>query len=165
MLSTAALQLGKHFGAHMTAVCKPEALELARSRGADEVIDSPHEDFTKNGRTYDVIVDAVGKHHRYTFRRCKRSLNPGGLYLPTDRLWNAVLWLVHKRFGDKRSSSISRGACAKADVLFLKQLIEAGDQPVIDRVYPLDQAVEAHRYVNTGHKTGNVVRTLPAGDR
>jgi NADPH:quinone reductase-like Zn-dependent oxidoreductase len=165
-LGTAAVQLAKHFRAHVTAVCKPEALELARSLAADEVIDSTREDFTKNGQTYDVIVDAVGKHHPYSFRRCKRSLNPGGVYLPTDRLWNAVLWLVHKRFGDKKVVFELPPRMRKADVLFLKKLVEAGEyRPVIDRVYPLDQAVEAHRYVDTGHKTGNVVLTLAEGDR
>jgi NADPH:quinone reductase-like Zn-dependent oxidoreductase len=165
-IGTATIQLAKHFGAHVTAVCKPDALELARSLGADEVIDSGRDDFTKNGETYDVIVDAVGKHHPYTFRRCKRSLNPGGAYLPTDRLWNAVLWLVHKRVGEKKVLFELPPRMRKADVLFVKTLVEAGEyRPVIDRVYPLEQAADAHRYVDTGHKTGNVVLALDEGER
>jgi NADPH:quinone reductase-like Zn-dependent oxidoreductase len=160
-LGTAAVQLAKHFGAHVTAVCKPEALELVRSLGADEAIDYTREDFTKSGERYDVIIDAIGKHHPYSFRRCKRSLNPGGAYLPTDGLRNVVLWLWHKRFGDKKVLFELPPRMRKEDVLFVKRLIEAGEyRPVIDRTYPLANAVNAHRYVQAGHKTGNVVLTV-----
>jgi NADPH:quinone reductase-like Zn-dependent oxidoreductase len=160
-MGTAAVQLAKHIGAHVTAVSKPEALELVRSLGADEVIDSTREDFTKNGQTYDAIVDTVGKHHPYSFRRCKRSLNSGGLYLPTDGLRNIFLGLVwHKRFGDKKVM-FEMPRMRKEDVLLIKQLIESGEfKPVIDRTYPIADVVEAHRYVGAGHKTGNVVLTL-----
>jgi NADPH:quinone reductase-like Zn-dependent oxidoreductase len=165
-MGTAAVQLAKHFGAHVTAVCKPEALELARSLGADVVIDSTREDFTARGETWDVIVDAVGRHHPYTFRRCKRALSPGGAYLPTDRLWNLVLWLVHRRFGDKKVLFELPPRMRKQDILFLKDLVEAGEyRPVIDRTYPFEDAAEAHRYVDTGQKNGNVVLTLTEGGR
>jgi NADPH:quinone reductase-like Zn-dependent oxidoreductase len=108
-----------------------------------------------------VIVDAVGKHHPYSFRRCKHSLSPRGAYVPTDRLWNVVLWLVHKRFGDKKVLFELPPRMRKEDVLFVKKLVEAGEyRPVIDRAYPLEEAAEAHRYVDTGQKTGNVVLTL-----
>jgi NADPH2:quinone reductase len=163
-MGTAGVQLAKHFGAHVTAVCKPEALDLVRSLGADHAIDSTGEDFTKNGETYDVFVDCVGKHHPYSFRRCKSSLNPGGVYLPTDGLHNALLWLWHKRFGDRKVVFELPPRMRKEDVLLVKQLIEAGEyRPVIDRTYPLADVVEAHRYVQAGHKTGNVVLTLAEG--
>jgi len=149
----------------VTGVCSTRNVELVRSLGADRVIDYTREDFTKNGQTYDVIVDTVGKHHPYSFRRCKSSLNPGGVYLPTDGLRNAFLWLWHKRFGDKKVVFELPPRMRKEDVLLIKQLIETGEyRPVIDRTYPLADAIEAHRYVQAGHKTGNVVLTLE-GDR
>jgi NADPH:quinone reductase-like Zn-dependent oxidoreductase len=159
-IGTAGVQLGKHFGAHVTAVCNTQNVELVRSLGADEVIDYLHEDFTRNGETYDVIVDAVGKH---SFRRCKRSLKPGGLYLPTDGLWNVVLWLLHKRIGDKKVV-FELPRMRKQDILLLKSLIEAGEyRAVIDRAYPLEDVIEAHRYVDTQQKVGNVVLTVNGG--
>ncbi|MGZ4402955.1 MAG: NAD(P)-dependent alcohol dehydrogenase, partial [Gaiellaceae bacterium] len=163
-LGTASVQLAKHFDAHVTAVCKPEALELVRSLGADEAIDATRGDFTKNGERYDVIVDAVGRGHPYTFRHCRPSLNPGGAYLPTDGLRNGILWLWHKRFGDRKVLFELPPRMGKDDVLLVKQLAENGEyRPVIDRAYPLADVVEAHRYVQTGHKTGNVVLTLTQG--
>jgi NADPH:quinone reductase-like Zn-dependent oxidoreductase len=164
-MGTAAVQLAKHFGAHVTAICKPEALALVRSLGADETIDSTREDFTRSGETYDVFIDTVGKHHPYSFRHCKGSLNPAGAYLPTDGLNNALLWLWHKRFGDKKVLFELPPRMRKEDLLLVKQLIETGDyKPVIDRTYPLTDAIEAHRYVQAGHKTGNVILTLTDGD-
>jgi NADPH:quinone reductase-like Zn-dependent oxidoreductase len=161
-IGTAGVQLARHFGAHVTAVCNTKNVELVRSLGADEVIDYLQEDFTKNGKTYDVIFDAVGKH---SFRRCKRSLEPGGLYLPTDGFRNLFLWLLHKRVGDKKVVFELPPRYRKEDVLFLKELIEAGEyRAVIDRTYPLEEVVEATRYVETQQKTGNVVLTV-TGDR
>jgi len=157
-MGTAGVQLAKHFGAHVTAVCNTKNVELARWLGADEVIDYLKADFTKSGETYDVIFDAVGKH---SFRRCKRSLNPGGLYLPTDGFRNVALWLLHKRFGDRKVVFELPPRMRKEDVLLLKQLIEAGEyRAVIDRAYPLDDVIEAHRYVETHQKVGKVVLTL-----
>ena len=158
---TAAVQLAKHhLGAHVTAVCNTKNLELVRSLGADEVIDYTTEDFTRNGKTYDVVFDAVGKH---SFRRSRRSLEPGGTYVETDLgfLWHVpVLALLTRWIGDKRVKlGITRHT--KEDVLFLKELIEAGEyRAVIDRTYPLEDVVEATRYVETGQKTGNVVLTV-----
>jgi NADPH:quinone reductase-like Zn-dependent oxidoreductase len=157
-MGTAGVQLAKHFAAHVTAVCNTKNVELVRSLGADEVIDYLKDDFTKNGETYDVIFDAVGKH---SFRRCKGSLKSGGLYLPTDGLRNAALWLLHKRFGDKKVVFELPPRMRKEDLLFLKRLIESGEyRAVIDRAYPLEDVVEAHRYVDTQQKTGNVVLTI-----
>ena len=157
-MGTAGVQLAKHFGARVTAVCNTKNVELVRSLGADEVIDYLKTDFTKNGETYDVIFDAVGKH---SFRRCKRSLSPGGVYLPTDGFRNVALWLLHKRFGDKKVVFELPPRMRKEDVLLLKELIEAGEyRAVIDRAYPLEDVIEAHRYVETQQKVGNVVLTV-----
>jgi NADPH:quinone reductase-like Zn-dependent oxidoreductase len=161
-VGTAAVQLAKYYGAHVTAVCSTKNLELVRSLGADEVVDYTQKDFTKNGRAYDVIFDAVGKH---SFRRCRNSLKPGGTFLETDLgfLWHVpLLVLLTRRIGDKRVK-IGITQYSKADVLFLKELIEAGKyRAVIDRTYPLEQVVEATRYVEAGQKTGNVVLRLGA---
>ena len=159
-VGTAAVQLAKHFGAHVTAVCGTDNVELVRSLGADEVVDYLQSDFTKNGETYDVILDAVGKH---SFRRCRRSLERGGVFVETDLgfMWHAPLLILLTRWiGDKRVAvGITR--YTKQDVLFLKELVETGEyRPVIDRRYPLEEVVEATRYVETGQKTGNVVLTV-----
>jgi NADPH:quinone reductase-like Zn-dependent oxidoreductase len=159
-IGTAAVQWARHFDAHVTAVCNTKNLDLVRSLGADEVVDYTREDFTKNGRTYDVIFDAVGKH---SFRRCRRSLKPGGMFIETDLgfMWHApVLALLTKWVGDKRAK-IGIARYRKEDVLLLKELIEAGKyRAVIDRRYPLEDVIEATRYVETEQKTGNVVLTI-----
>ena len=159
-LGTAAVQLARHFGAHVTAVCNTRNVELVRSLGADVVIDYLHEDFTKNGETYDVILDAVGKH---SFRRSRRSLEPGGIFLETDLgfMWHVpLLALLTRWIGDKRMM-LAIAKFTKEDILFVKELIEAGKyRAVIDRTYPLEHVVEATRYVETGQKTGNVVLTV-----
>jgi NADPH:quinone reductase-like Zn-dependent oxidoreductase len=151
------VQLAKVFGADVTAVCSTRNLEIVRSLGADRVIDYTQEDFTRNGETYDVIFDAVGKH---SFKRSRRSLERGGIFIPTDGIENLILVLLTARVGDKKVIFPSARA-TKKDVLFLKELIEAGKyRAVIDRPYPLEQVVEATRYVEARHKTGNVVLTI-----
>jgi NADPH:quinone reductase-like Zn-dependent oxidoreductase len=161
-VGTAGVQLAKYFGADVTAVCSTKNLELLRSLGADRVVDYTQEDFTKNGQTYDVIFDAVGKH---SFRRCRRSLKRGGIYIETDLgfMWHVpLLALLTRWIGDKRVK-VGITQYTKQDVLFLKELIEAGKyRAVIDRSYQLEQVVEATTYVETGQKTGNVVLTLGA---
>jgi NADPH:quinone reductase-like Zn-dependent oxidoreductase len=157
-IGTAAVQLAKHFGANVTAVCNTKNVELVRSLGADEVIDYLTEDFTKNGETYDVVFDAVGKQ---SFRRCRRSLNPGGAYIATDGWANLVLPLVTRWIGDRKVLFPIPPRYTKKNVLFLKELIETGQyRAVIDRTYPLEDVVEATRYVETEQKTGNVVLTV-----
>jgi NADPH:quinone reductase-like Zn-dependent oxidoreductase len=162
-VGTAAVQMAKHFGADVTAVCNTKNVELVRSLGAADVVDYEREDFTKNGKTYDVIFDAVGKH---SFRRCRRSLKPGGTFIETDLgfMWHAPLLALSTRWiGDKRVR-IGVARYTKKDVVFLKELIEAGQyRAVIDRTYPLEQVVEATRYVETGQKTGNVVLVVDSG--
>src|SRR5256712_10097282 len=153
-IGTAGVQLAKYFEADVTAVCNTKNLELVRSLGADRVVDYTQEDFTKKGQTYDVIFDAVGKH---SFRRCRDSLKPGGSYLATDRFQNLMLALWTSRIGDKKVMFSIPPRSTKKDVLFLKELIEAGRyRAVIDRCYPLEDVVEATRYVETEQKTGNV---------
>jgi NADPH:quinone reductase-like Zn-dependent oxidoreductase len=157
-IGTAAVQLAKYFGADVTAVCSTKNLELVRSLGADRVVDYTREDFTRNGETYDVIFDAVGKH---SFRRCRDSLDRGGSYLATDGLRNLILALWTSRIGDKKVIFSIPPRYTKQDVLFLKELIEAGKyRAVIDRCYPLEDVIDATRYVETEQKTGNVVLTI-----
>jgi len=156
-IGTAAIQLAKHFGAHVTAVCSTPNVDLARSLGADEVIDYLNEDFTKNGLTYEVIFDAVGKH---SFRRCRRSLAPGGTYAETDLgfMWHVPLLALATRMIGSKTVTLPVPKYTKADVELLKQLIEAGEyRAVIDRRYPLDDLIDATKYVETGQKVGNVV--------
>jgi NADPH:quinone reductase-like Zn-dependent oxidoreductase len=157
-IGTAGVQLARYFDADVTAVCSTKNLELVKSLGADRVIDYTREDFTKNGQTYDVIFDAVGKH---SFRRSRGSLKPGGVYLPTDGLANLTWALWTSRIGDKKVIFQIPPRQTKQDVLFLKGLVEAGKfRAVIDRRYPLEDVIEATRYVETEQKVGNVVLTL-----
>jgi NADPH:quinone reductase-like Zn-dependent oxidoreductase len=159
-VGTAAVQLAKHFGADVTAVCNTKNVELVRSLGAVEVVDYLQEDFTQNGKTYDVVFDAVGKH---SFRRSRRSLEAGGMLLETDLgfMWHVpALVLATRWIGDKKVG-LGITKYSKEDVLLLKELVEAGEyRAVIDRTYPLEDVVDATRYVETGQKTGNVVLTV-----
>jgi NADPH:quinone reductase-like Zn-dependent oxidoreductase len=156
-IGSAAVQLLKHLGANVTAVCDTEHVELVRGLGAGRVIDYLAEDFTKDTQTYDVVLDAVGKS---SFGRCKRLLKPGGIYLSTDLgplSLNPLLALTTPLFGGKKVMfPIPRDD--REMVRYLKELIESGAfKPLIDRRYPLDQIIEAYRYVETGQKIGNVV--------
>jgi len=159
-IGTAGVQLAKSTGADVTAVCNTKNVEIVKSLGADRVIDYTKDDFTKDGRTYDVIFDAVGK---TSVPRCKSSLRPGGIYLETDLgyLWQNLLFvLLTAKFGRKKVMIVVPKE-NKENVLFLKEMIEAGKyRAVIDRRYPLEQIVEATKYVETGQKTGNVVITI-----
>jgi len=162
-VGTASVQVAKYFGAEVTGVCSTTNLELVKSLGADKVIDYTKEDFTKSGQTYDIIFDTVGKS---SFSRCKSSLKQRGIYLTTvaglvdllQVLWTSMVGSKKAKFmtaGLKPASEITK------DLIFSKELMEAGKlKPVIDRRYPLEQIVEAHRYVETGHKKGNVVITV-----
>ena len=157
-IGTAAVQLAKHRGADVTAVCNTKNVELVRSLGAHTVIDYTQEDFTKNGQKYDFIFDAVGKH---SFSRCKDSLNSGGAYVATDGFRNLFLALWTSRIGDRKVLFPIPPKYTKKNVLLMKELIEAGKyRAVIDRCYPLEDVVEATRYVETEQKTGNVVLTI-----
>lgn len=149
------VQMAKHLGARVTAVCNTKNLGLVRSLGADDVIDYLTDDFTKRGETYDVVLDAVGKH---SFLRCRRSVAPDGVYITTDPglLWHdAAVSLFTKR------AKLGIVRYRQEAILVIAEMLERGDyRPVIDRTYPLDSAVEAHRYVDTHQKTGSVVLTV-----
>ena len=156
---TFAVQLANYFGAEVTGVCSTRNVALVQSLGADTVIDYTQANFTNNGETYDIILDAVGK---TTFSQCQGALKPNGYYLNTvmagatlQGWWYAMTTGKHIIGG----TAVPRTEA----LLFLKELSEAGRlKPVIDRCYPLDQMVEAHRYVEAGHKQGNVVITVTA---
>ncbi|HXC78483.1 MAG TPA: NAD(P)-dependent alcohol dehydrogenase [Candidatus Acidoferrum sp.] len=157
-IGTAGVQLAKYFETDVTAVCNTKNVDLVKSLGADTVIDYLQEDFTKNGETYDVIFDAVGKH---SFKRSKGSLKPGGVYVATDGFRNLFLALWTSRIGDRKAIFPIPPRYTQKTVLFIKQVIEAGKfRAVIDRSYPLEDVVEATRYVETQQKTGNVVLTI-----
>jgi NADPH:quinone reductase-like Zn-dependent oxidoreductase len=157
-VGTFAVQIAKCFGAEVTGVCSTTNLELVKSLGADMIIDYTKEDFTKNGETYDVIFDAVGKS---SFSGCMRSLKKEGIYLHAVA---APALGVRMRWTSMVSSKKLIGGTATPkteNLIYLKELVEAGKiKPVIDRCYPLEQIVEAHRYVERGHKKGNVVITV-----
>jgi len=153
-LGTFAVQLAKYFGAEVTGVCSTTNLELVKSLGADKVIDYTKENFTESGEIYDVIFDTVGKS---SFSGCKRSLKKGGFLL------EAVMKVSHLVRSRWTSMKVIGGVATEKteDIVFLRELIEVGKlKSAIDRRYPLEQIVEAHSYVDKGHKKGNVVIAL-----
>jgi NADPH:quinone reductase-like Zn-dependent oxidoreductase len=159
-IGSAAVQLLKHFGANVTAVCDTKNLALVKSLGADEVIDYMKADFTKTRKKFDFIYDAVGKS---SFGKCKPLLNKNGIYKSTELGENAeniYLALITPVLGGKKVL-FPIPTINKEDVVFFKELVESGAfKPVVDRQYKLEQIVEAYDYVETGQKTGNVVINL-----
>lgn len=160
-----AIQLAKHFGAHVTAVCSGRNAELVRSLGADAVIDHTRRDFTEDRRTYDVIFDAVGKS---SFSRCRRALKANGIYLTTVPSLGIVFHMLTRRGKPQRAKLATTGLrpieAKKADLLVMCALVEAGVlRAVTDRRFGLSQVQEAHRYVETERKAGDVVIELVNG--
>ncbi len=166
-IGSACVQLARYYGAEITAVCDTRNLEMVKSLGADVVIDYTKEDFTKNGELYDVVMDAVGKS---SFFRCKRILKPGGVYFSTElgylsqNIFLALLTPIFSILPGRRSGKkvkLPIPSDSKDDIVFFKELIEAGKyKAVIDRSYPLEEIVEATKYVETGQKAGNVIITV-----
>jgi NADPH:quinone reductase-like Zn-dependent oxidoreductase len=161
-IGSAAVQLLVSLGAKVTAVCAAAHRDLVMGLGAVRVIDYTTEDFTRDSETYDLVIDAVGKS---SFGRCRRLLRPRGIYLSTDLgplSQNPILALVTPLFGRRRVMFPIPTQRDPAEIMrYLKDLMESGAfKPVIDRRYPLDQIVEAYRYVETGQKVGNVVITV-----
>jgi NADPH:quinone reductase-like Zn-dependent oxidoreductase len=159
-VGVAAVQLAKYFGAQVTGVCSTKNVALIKSLGADKVIDYTKEDFTKSGETYDIIFDTVGK---TSLAQGKGSLKVNGCYLLTVFGVAEMIQMIGSSFmGQKRIIGASSNfSWTFEDLDFLRGLIEEGKlKPVVDRLYPLSDVVEAHRYVEEGHKVGNVVLTL-----
>ncbi len=153
-----AVQLAKCFGARVAGVCGPTNVEMVKSLGADRVFDYTSEDFTKSGETYDIIFDTVGK---TTFSHCKNSLKKKGLFLAAVIRLTEIFQMAWTPLagGKKVIGGVTKERTE--DLLYLKELIEAGKlKTVIDRRYPLEEIAEAHRYVEKGHKKGNVVVNL-----
>jgi NADPH:quinone reductase-like Zn-dependent oxidoreductase len=160
-IGTAAVQLAKHFGAEVTAVCGTRGVEVVTAIGADRVIDYTKEDFTADRGQYFSVFDAVGKE---SFTHCRALIEPGGTYLATDGLRNLLLGLWTSRFTDRKVMFKLPPRYTQKDVVLIKELMEAGSyRPVIDRVYPIDDVVEATRYVETQQKIGNVVLAVSDG--
>ncbi|WP_094585573.1 NAD(P)-dependent alcohol dehydrogenase [Synechococcus sp. BO 8801] len=154
-VGSAVIQLARNAGAEVTGVCSSANLELVRSLGATQVVDYTREDFSRNGETYDVIVDTVGT---APFSRCRRSLRKGGRLLLVLAGLPDMLKGLWVSLTSGRSVIAGPATVKRDDLLTLAALAEAGAfQPVIDRIYPFDQIAEAHRYVDTGRKKGNVI--------
>ena len=162
-IGTAAVQIAKHFEAEVTGVCSTANLELVKSLGADKVIDYTREDFTNKGDTYDIIFDTVGK---ASFSDCKNSLKQNGLYLASAGGLKEFTQMLRTSITGGKKVKAGASSERKEDLVFLKSLVEGGKlKPIIDRSYPLEEIVEAHRYVDQGHKKGNVVITVTHHDK
>ena len=158
-VGTAAVQLAKYYGAEVTGVCSTANLELVKSLGADKVIDYTKEDFTKSAETYDIILDTVvGK---TSFSRFRNSLEQKGLYLAVAGGLKELIQMLWTSMKGGKKVVVGPAPERREDLILLKELIETGKlKSVIDRHYPLEQTAEAHRYVDKGHKKGNVVITV-----
>lgn len=156
-IGSAAVQLLKHFGAHVTAVCNTKNVALIQSLGADVVIDYLQEDFTQTQQKFDFVFDAVGK---TSFRKCKPILTEKGIYISTElgKHSENVFYALTTQFAKGKRVLFPIPTITKEDIIFLKDLVISCEfNPVIDRHYPLDNIVEAHTYVESGQKTGNVI--------
>ncbi len=157
-IGAAAVQLAKYFGAEVTGVCSTPGLEFVRALGADKVIDYTREDFTKNGETYDLIFDILGKS---SFSSCKNSLQPNGIYLLASFKTKQLFQMLRTSRASGKKVICALSAENPKDLIFIRELVEAGKiKSIIDRCYPLEQAAEAHRHVERGCKTGSVIITV-----
>lgn len=152
------VQLAKYFGAEVTGVCSGANVEMVKSLGADYVIDYTKEDFTRGGKTYDIIFDTVGKS---SFSRSKPALKPKGLYLSTVLKFTVIMQMLRTSLVGSKKAIFATTNHSRENLDYLRDLMEAGKiKSVIDKTYPMDQIAQAHAYVETGHKKGNVVITL-----
>lgn len=157
-VGTFAVQLAKHFGAEVTGVCSTQNMALVKSLGADTVLDYTREDFSESGQVYDLIFDTIGK---TSFSRCKKALLENGIYVTTAVNLSLFFQSLLAALVSRRKLIIGIAGQSTEVLEFLKSLVEKGKiTPVIDRIYPLEQIVEAHSYVESGHKKGNVVISL-----
>jgi NADPH:quinone reductase-like Zn-dependent oxidoreductase len=157
-IGSAALQLAKHYGAEVTGVCGTNRMQMVKALGADKVIDYSKEDFTKGSERYDLVFDVLG---RTSFDKVKRVLNPNGIYLLASFKSKALLqMLITSKFGDKKVIC-ALSSDTPQDLVTIKELAEAGKiKTVVDRCYPLEKVAEAHRYLESGQRHGNVVLTV-----
>jgi NADPH:quinone reductase-like Zn-dependent oxidoreductase len=159
-IGSAAVQLARYYGAEVTGVCGTLRLEYVRSLGADHVIDYNVEDFTRNGKSYDLIIDILGKS---TFSRCKNTLTPKGVYLLASFKMKPVFQMMWTSLFGSQKVICAMSSESANDLIFVKELAEAGKyKSIIDRSFPMEQAGEAHQYAESGLKKGNVIITMEA---
>jgi NADPH:quinone reductase-like Zn-dependent oxidoreductase len=158
-IGSTAVQLARHFGAEVTGVCATPRVQYVKSLGADRVIDYTKDDFTRNGETYDLIFDILGKS---TYSRCKNSLKPNGVYLLASFKMKALLQMLWTRLTGSKKKVICAFASEKSDDLaFVKELIEAGKvKVVVDKSFPMELAADAHRYAESGQKQGSIIISM-----
>ena len=154
-IGSAAVQLAKYHGAEVTGVCGTPRLDFVKSQGADIVIDYTKEDFTQNGETYDIIYDILGKSK---FEKCKNSLTDNGVYLLASFKMKQIFQILTTHLmGSKKKVFCALATDSKEDLLMIRELVEAGKiKLIIDKCFPMEQAAEAHRYIEEGHKRGSV---------
>lgn len=157
-IGSAAVQLAKYFGAEVTGVCGTPRLEFVRILGADKVLDYTREDFTRNGETYDLIFDILGKS---SFSSCKNALKQKGIYLLASFKIKQLFQMLWTSITPGKKVVCTLSSENPKDLIFIKELVEAGKiKSIIDRCYPLEQTAEAHRYIEKGYKTGSVIITM-----
>ena len=162
-IGSAVLQLAKHYGAEVTGVCSTPRLEFVKSLGADQVIDYTKEDFTQNGESYDLIVDVLGKS---SFSQCKDSLKEAGKYIMTSFKMRDFVDMLRTSFGGGKKAICAILVAKPEDLVLTKELVEAGKlKAVIDKIFPLEQTAEAHRYVEGGNKKGFIAITVGHNDK
>ena len=157
-IGSAAVQLAKYFGAEVTGVCGTPRLEFVKKLGADKVLDYTREDFTRNGETYDLIFDILGKS---SFSSCKSSLKQNGIYLLASFKIKQLFQMLWTSIVPGKKVICTLSSEHPKDLLFIKELVESGQiKSIIDRCYPLEQTAEAHRYVEKGYRKGSVIITM-----
>ena len=157
-IGTYAVQIAKHMGAEVTAVCTPSSIDLVKSLGADHTIDHTQQDFTENGETYDVIFDTIGKS---PYPRSKQSLRPNGVYLQANPKFGHMMGALWTAITSRKKMVIAMSGEASKHLDTLREMFEAGTiTSIIDRTYPLEQMADAHRYVELGEKNGHLVISL-----